>query len=150
MEIKITVTVEGVEPIEVKVDIPEKELVDEADEYTPSVYARFFDDECVGRWRPDQMKNKIFLLQMQQYYNMKLQADGEVYLNDVYEALGFDRVPEYENRVGWRYVPNNPNGDNYIDFGLFDLNGEGRTYEWSDLHKRYLLDFNVDGNISSY
>ena len=148
MEIKITVTVEGVEPIEVKVDIPEKDMDEESP--VPSIYARFFDDECVGRWQPDQMKNKVFLMQMQHYFNMKLQADGEVYLNDVYEALGFDRVPEYENRVGWRHIPNNPNGDNYIDFGLFDLNGKGRTYEWSDLHKRYLLDFNVDGDISSY
>ena len=46
--------------------------------------------------------------------------------------------------VGWVYKPEgNPNGDNFIDFGVLETNRETENgYE-----KALLMNFNVDGPI---
>ena len=62
--------------------------------------------------------------------------------------------------VGWRYDLDNPTGDNYVDFGLHDVNIRGYrdditndtiSEERMDFYNEFvpcvLLDFNVDGNI---
>lgn len=108
--------------------------------YSP--YARMFDMDS-DYWRPDVDVNWTFLLQMQHYFNMKLQSEGKVYINDVYEALGIARVPEYEKLVGWVYLRDNPVGDSYVDFGLYldaDQVIKGR-YKYG--YKAILLDFNA-------
>ena len=46
--------------------------------------------------------------------------------------------------VGWIYDEEHPIGDNYVDFGIYDL----RNTEFVNGHENVaLLDFNVDGNI---
>lgn len=108
-----------------------------------SPYALFF-DETNRYWDKDAEYNKMFLLQTQNYANEKLKAEGRLFLNDVYEMLGFDKTKAGQV-VGWVY--NNPNGDGYVDFGIFDLYDEQKRLFVNGLERSILLDFNVDGNI---
>ena len=123
-----------------------------------SEYARYFNESC-GAWVEDPELNKMFLLSQQQYANDKLQAQGYLFLNDVYKMLGFEDSKAGQI-VGWRYDLNNPTGDNYVDFGLHDVNVRGYrdditndtiSEERMDFYNEFvpcvLLDFNVDGNI---
>ena len=127
------------------------ELVETVDEETGaktyslkpdvSIYARFF-DECSRNWQRTLGYNQIFLQCQQNYANDLLRARGHVFLNEVYDMLGLERTKEGAV-VGWV----KGNGDNYIDFGVFE--GD----QWSAMRfvngdeNSILLDFNVDGVI---
>lgn len=124
----------------------------------PSDYARFFDSSCSG-WEKTPEYNLMFLKQQQQYFNDLLVARGYVFLNEVYKALGIPDSKEGQI-VGWTYNPDNLEGDNYIDFGLYDVNIEGYRNDYvnesiseeriefvNGCRPSILLDFNVDGNI---
>ena len=78
--------------------------------------------------------------------NEKLLAQGHVYLNEVYDALGIPRSKAGQI-VGWVYNPDNPVGDNYIDFGIYQTNRAVARDFVNGYEKVILLDFNVDGNI---
>ena len=50
-------------------------------------------------------------------------------------------------QVGWVYDEKNPVGDNYVDFGIFDIyNPKSRDFV-NGYEKVIVLDFNVDGVI---
>ena len=49
--------------------------------------------------------------------------------------------------VGWIYDEKNPVGDNYIDFGIYDVNKPQNRDFVNGIERVILLDFNVDGNI---
>lgn len=108
-----------------------------------SKYARFFDDECSG-WSNDSKINMCFLKHQQDYANARLQNEGHLFLNDVYDMLGLSRTINGQ-LVGWIYDEKSPIGDNYVDFGIykFDKNKEFINGYTPDV----LLDFNVDGLI---
>lgn len=108
--------------------------------YSP--YARCF-DAFSKRWSRTPEYNQMFLNSQQNWMNDLLRANGHVFLNEVYDALGFERTKEGQI-VGW--VLNNPEGDNMIDFGIFkDLNDARRFI--NGYEDSIYLDFNVDGNI---
>ena len=116
-----------------------------------SEYARFFDEATSTEHHKDAEYNLMFLRRQQDYANEVLKAKGHLFLNDVYEMLGIPKTKAGQI-VGWIYDEKNPNGDNYVDFGIYRLSG----YEPSDERKRafingyernILLDFNVDGPI---
>lgn len=110
----------------------------------PSQYARLF-SEGLENWEPNAEFNMIFLRSQQNFLNQMLVAKGHVFLNEVYDALGLDRS-QAGQMVGWLY--GNPNGDNFIDFGLFDEEGNERIRDFVNLKENsVLLDFNVDGVI---
>lgn len=119
-----------------------------------SEYARFFEqytrDEQGNvienpNWETSGEYRLMFLKQVERYMNDRLRATGRVFLNEVYDELGLPRSKAGQI-VGWVYDPENPVGDNYIDFGLYK---SGQNY--SDFvygkEEAILLDFNVDGNI---
>lgn len=110
-----------------------------------SQYARFFDESC-SSWNKSQFHNQMFLKQQQNYANDLLKAQGYLFLNDVYKMLGMDVAP-YGQVVGWIYDEKNPVGDNFVDFGLYDLNDEAKRLFINGQERTILLDFNVDGNI---
>ena len=110
-----------------------------------SEYARFFDESC-SSWNKSQFHNQMFLKQQQNYANDLLKAQGYLFLNDVYKMLGMDVAP-YGQVVGWIYDEKNPVGDNFVDFGLYDLNDESKRLFINGRERTILLDFNVDGNI---
>ena len=122
-----------------------KKTVQTADINEPSDYARFF-DETSSAWVRNAEYNLTFLKQQQAWANDKLKREGRVFLNDVYEMLGMDKTRAGQV-VGWVYDKNNPDIDNYIDFGIYDLYNEQKRRFVNGYEKSILLDFNVDGNI---
>ena len=136
-----------------------EEIVVGCDEKELSGYARYFNESNIN-WTDDPQYNMMFLRQNQNWANDKLISQGYLYLNDVYDALGFPKTKAGQV-VGWVYDPkNNERGDNYIDFGIYDLNVRGYRDEMANdtiaeerqdfingYRNSILLDFNVDGNI---
>jgi len=108
---------------------------------SPSVYAKFF-DETSSEWNRDAEYNLYFIKCQQQYHNHILQSRGYVFLNEVYKSLGMEQT-KAGCVVGW-YLGN---GDNYIDFGIYDANNEKARDFVNGLEGAILLDFNVDGLI---
>ena len=126
-------------------DIVEKKTVNVAAIDGYSDYAKFFDEYC-SAWSKDPEKNLFFLKRQQDYANEVLKAKGYLFLNDVYEMLGIPRTKAGQC-VGWIYDEKNPIGDNYVDFGIYDLQKEGCHDFVNGRERSILLDFNVDGNI---
>lgn len=113
-----------------------------------STYAKFFCEGCTG-WEKNAEYNMMFLKRQQEYLNDRLKSRGHVFLNEVYDALGIDRT-EAGQIVGWIYDEVNPIGDNFIDFGIFNINCEATRRFVNGIEPRILLDFNVDGPILDY
>lgn len=109
---------------------------------TPSMYARFF-DECSPLWEPNAELNLIAIKCQQNWANDKLQARGHLFLNEVYDSLGIPRT-KAGAVVGWVI---SPEGDNYVDFGVFDRTDERVRDFVNGRERSILLDFNVDGPI---
>ena len=101
-------------------EVIEKKTINVADPNTYSDYARFFDDGCAG-WSKSPEDNLTFLKAQQAFANQKLQCEGHLFLNDVYRMLGIPTTKAGQI-VGWIYDEKNPIGDNFVDFGLYDIN----------------------------
>ena len=116
-----------------------RETVKIVDPNKLSAYARFF-DEGSPYWEKNAELNRLFVQCQQNYANNILQSRGHVFLNEVYDMFGIERS-QAGCVVGWVL---GPDGDNYVDFGMFDaynrdfVNGQERSI---------LLDFNVDGVV---
>lgn len=116
--------------------------VKKATEWT---YARVF-DEYNPNWNATvDMQNQFFVNLIQNQANDLLRANGHIFLNEVYELLGFKKTPEGQ-LVGWVYNPES-DADGYVDFGVW-TSGKYKGVEWINGNKdAILLDFNVDGSI---
>lgn len=112
-------------------------------EYSP--YAIVFDDGNDG-WDPDPERTKFFLIQQQNYANERLKARGHLFLNEVYDMLGVKRT-KAGAQVGWVYDEKQTVGDNYVDFGIFDIRSSKARDFVNGIEKVIVLDFNVDGYI---
>ena len=110
-----------------------------------SDYARFFDESCAA-WQNDAEYNFTFLKAQQQYANDLLKARGRLFLNEVYRMLGIDETKAGQV-VGWVYNPDNPTGDNFVDFGIYNMQRERVRAFVNGYEPNILLDFNVDGVI---
>lgn len=113
-----------------------------------SRYARIFDDSCM-KWTKNPEHNMIFLKEKQDFCNCKLRTKGHLFLNEVYDILGFPRTKE-GTMIGWVYDKENPIGNNFVDFGIFDTNDERNSDFINGYRNTVILDFNVDGNILDY
>lgn len=103
-----------------------------------SMYSQCFDQLNVN-WEPNSEYNFHFIRCQQTWANDRLKARGHVFLNEVYDQLGFDHTKEGAI-VGWV----KGNGDNYIDFGL---SGDHAAYFMTGDENAVWLDFNVDGPV---
>lgn len=110
-----------------------------------SDYARFFDEYCAG-WTKDPEYNLTFLKLQQNHANDILRTRGYLYLNEVYEMLGIPKT-KAGHVVGWIYDEENPVGDNFVDFGIYDVRDANKRQFVNGLERSILLDFNVDGNV---
>lgn len=124
-----------------------KNTVEVADPNTYSDYARFFEDGCNG-WSKNPEFNLMFLKNQQSYANDLLKTRGHLFLNEVYDLLGIPRT-QAGNVVGWIYDEEHPNGDNFVDFGIYDINKAKNRDFVNGYERTILLDFNVDGDILS-
>lgn len=122
--------------------------VEKAPDHLYSQYARFFDEANIN-WDKSPEQNMYFLKMVQNQMNDKLKSRGHVFLNEVYDALGFDRS-EAGQLVGWVWNKDNTAmeaGDGYIDFGIFDGNDYAKRAFVNGDERSILLDFNIDGMI---
>ena len=122
-----------------------KKTVDVIDPNTISDYSRIFYEGNPG-WTKDPEMNLVYLKQQQNWANDKLKAKGFLFLNEVYDMLGFPRTKAGQI-VGWVYDEENPIGDNFVDFGIYNLDNPANIRFVNGDERSILLDFNVDGNI---
>lgn len=107
-----------------------------------SQYARFFDSSSKN-WDKNPEYNLLFLKSSQNHMNDLLRARGHVFLNEVYESLGLPHT-QAGAVVGWVL---SKDGDNFIDYGLYDDTIEKVRDFVNGFENVILLDFNVDGVI---
>lgn len=131
----------GIETREVEGEDGKKHRVKELVEGGPSPYARKFSSQTTNEWHPNHELNRNFIECSQRYANHKLNADGFVMLNDVYDALGLERSTAGAV-VGWVL---NGDGDGFIDFGMY-MNKDNAQFMIGDEYDVW-LDFNVDGEV---
>lgn len=99
-------------------------------------------DERNANWNKATEYNQFFISSQQNYANDLLKARGYVFLNEVHTMLGLEHTKAGQ-LVGWVL---NGNGDNFIDFGVFNNVAEGTRFVNGDTRSVW-LDFNVDGNV---
>ena len=122
-----------------------KKTIDVIDPNVYSDYARIYDVGNIG-WTKDPELNLMFLRRQQDAANDRLKSDGYLFLNDVYEMLGFPKTKAGQ-MVGWIYDEKNPNGDNFVDFGIYDISKPANSKFVNGYERSIILDFNVDGVI---
>lgn len=147
-EIRYGIKAEKVEKTVIDEDGNEVTVEEEVKVMDPNLYsdyARFF-DEASPYWQKDPEYNLMFLKAQQQYANDLLKSRGRLFLNEVYEMLGIDKSKAGQI-VGWVYDPVNPVGDNFVDFGIYDMSKERVRAFVNGYEPNILLDFNVDGNV---
>ena len=141
-----------------KAEKVEKEIVDEngkkkkVDETVSVVDPNNIDDtsrifyEGNKGWDPDPQYTLSFLKRQQSYASDRLKAQGFLFLNDVYEMLGFSKTKEGQ-LIGWIYDEKNPIGDNFVDFGIYDIHNDAKIRFVNGDERAILLEFNHDGYI---
>ena len=148
-ELKYNIKAKEIEEVSVDAKTGEetvtKKTVNTADPYAASDYAKFFDDGCNG-WTKEPEYNLMFLKDQQRYANDLLKSKGHLFLNEVYDMLGIPRTKAGQI-VGWIYDEINPVGDNFVDFGIYDVYNEPKRNFVNGYERTILLDFNVDGPI---
>lgn len=124
-----------------------KRTINVSDPNFPSDIACCFTTGCTG-WTKDPELNMTFLKLQQNYANDILRERGYLFLNEVYDMLGIPRS-RAGHVGGWVYAPNDPNhkGDNYVDFGIYNINNEENCAFVNRQECSIWLDFNIDGDI---
>ena len=131
----------GVSVEQVKNENGKLESIKNVDTSKLSPYARFF-DQTSSNWQKNAEYNRLFLQGMQNFANNRLHAQGYLFLNEVYDMLGIERSLVGQI-VGWAV---GGEGDNYVDFGIFNY-AQAKREIGNGLEPVILLDFNVDGSI---
>lgn len=124
-------------------EIKEEALTYEGDKL--SQYARVFDEVGSTQWTPSADHNRAFLLMEQNYFNERIRTRGYIFLNEVYERLGF-RPTKAGSVVGWVYQNADYEG---IDFGIFTAHTQKAAEFLEGTEPSIILDFNVQGDILS-
>jgi hypothetical protein len=131
----------------------ETETFEVVDPNNISMYARYFAKDHSTEWNERQDYNLMFLKCQQKIANDLLHSRGHIFLNEVYDLLGFKRCPEGAV-VGWA----EGQGDDFVDFGIYNVDvdkyrdenscdtvGEERLDFVNGTRNSILLDFNVSG-----
>ena len=120
-----------------------KKTVDVIDPRDLGDYVRFFDETCTAFVKDNREANFVFLKQQQSYANDILDRRGYIFLNEVYEMLGFDGT-RAGHVVGWM---KNGEGDGFVDFGLFDAYNENAREFANGKEPCFIVNLNPDGVI---
>lgn len=139
MKINIKIEIDGK-----VVENMEREVLDRVASNRVSQYARIFDSGCLG-WSRNPECNLLFLKQQEANATAVLEKRGYLFLNDVYDMLGYPRTQQGQ-LVGWIYDEKDPIRDSFVDFGIYkDFIGNHNFV--NGFENSILLDFNVDGVI---
>lgn len=120
-----------------------------------SPYAIIWDDGnkgFLGHGKKYNERHKFHIMQVQAWANDRLREKGHLYLNEVLDALGVDRTDAGQD-VGWIYNEEDPFGDNFVSFGIFERAMQGSQPDKNFINldeSAVLIDFNVAGNIRPY
>lgn len=115
---------------------------------THDIYSIVFCEGNLG-WTKNAELNKVFLLNQQRQANDRLRMEHFLSLNEVYDMVGAPRT-SYGQLAGWVYTEDSSIGDNYVDFGIFNLNSE-KACDFVNGHERsIILDFNCIGDAYKY
>lgn len=108
-------------------------------------YNRVFEQGATVAWKPDLGVNKMFIHMQRKFAQERLNAQGYLYLSDVYEALGFPESA-ISRVVGWkvRKLPDGTKDIPFVDFGLDKPLPDDWKY---NKEKAVYLDFNCQGLI---
>lgn len=98
-------------------------------------------------WTKSPELNKFFLIQTQNWANDKLRLNGRLSLNEVYDMLGAPRT-KYGQFAGWIYTEDCSLGDNFVDFGLFDVNTPCDLVNCTE--RSVVIDFNCTNKYMDY
>ena len=107
-----------------------------------SPYSIDFDSNNIN-WKPSAERNLHFLRMMQAEANDMLQIRGHLFLNEVYDLIGYPRTKKGQFD-GWV----RGNGD--VDFGIYEFFKEGCEHNNDFVNGYYpscRLNFNVNGPI---
>lgn len=107
----------------------------------PDDTCRFFDDSNPN-WDKNPSFSMMFLRGQQNYFNDLLHTRGHVFLNEVYDGLGFEHTPQGAV-LGWI----DGMDDDCIDFGLYDPNKDNVRRFVNGSDNTILLEFNHCGVI---
>jgi len=135
-------TVTEIEKDEHGKSIKVKKTVEKLDPNEYSTYTRFFDEASLN-WSKTPEYNKYFLKCQQNYANDLLKSRGHIFLNEVYDMIGVPRS-QAGAVVGWVLGKDN---DNFVDFGMYNLDRMPARDFINGYERSILLDFNVDGVI---
>lgn len=118
-----------------------------------SPYAVFYDETNRNFVKHAPEMNILVLRQRQNYLNDKLKMRGHLFLNEVYDELGFDHTTAGAV-TGWLWDPEHQidwgdgiQRNNFVDFGIW---ADERRDSLADMvvdGEGIFLDFNVDGEI---
>lgn len=155
-----TVTEEVVGEDGKKKKVKKEIQISNGDHGNPSMYSRYFEKQewdlengsytGSSQWSPTPTYNASQLVLKSMVLNDQLNSRGYLFLNDVYDELGFPRTKAGQV-VGW--VKNKGTGDNVVSLGdyvdmLADPNVPAADKTEMRVHDQsILLDFNVDGVI---
>ena len=103
-------------------------------------FSRFFGPDNKN-WEKIPGANALFLRGVQNWCNGRLRSQGHLFLNEVYDNLGFPRTKEGQV-VGWI----EGKGDDFVDFGISDI-FSNRGFVDDNYVAGVLLNFNVYGII---
>jgi hypothetical protein len=113
-----------------------------------SDYAVMFGKENEN-WEPSTRQNILYLQSVIRYFEDRLRLKGRVFLNEVYEYMGYEPT-EAGTQVGWiREAHQLGEGDGFISFGL-EKNTENAVKFMNGTLSDVILDFNVDGVITHH
>lgn len=110
----------------------------------PNGYSRIFNEKN-SNWNPTPDYNLVWLRAKQKQLTERLNAQGYLFLNDVYDELEFPRIPDGQV-LGWvADAHRRGSGDGYIDFGIWGDDDMLRFMEYLNGHENeLLLNFNID------
>lgn len=101
----------------------------------------FFDEQSIY-WNENPEDNKTFLIDLQERMQKKFDEDGYLLLSTIYDEL--DVPVTYASKVcGWL----KGFGDDYVDFGIFNVYSAASRRFVNGLEPIVLLNFNDDGYI---
>ena len=151
-ELRFGIKAKEFEEVVVDEDGNEKTVTKTVDIIDPnaahSLYSIVFCEGNTG-WTKNPELNKFFLIQQQNHANDKLRLNGILTLNEVYEMLGAPTTA-YGQIAGWVYTEDSSAGDNFVDFGIFDVNNPKACEFVNGYERSIILDFNCIGNVLPY
>lgn len=113
--------------------------------YSP--YARLWGRDTTNEWSPAAPEyNLAKLRSVQEWGTMLLNSRGHLFLNEILDELGLDRMPAGQV-VGWKSKKYGGH-DGFVDLGILVPGDEVRFLDFvTGDEDHVMLDFNVDGEI---